>query len=74
MLKLIAANPEAGFAQLMYGITDVFLVPFAFLTTNPAAGGSVLEMTTVIAMLVYAFSAWAVVRILYVIFEPHPAG
>jgi hypothetical protein len=72
VLKLIAANPEAGFAQLIYGFTAVFLVPFTNLTENPSAGGSVLEVTTLIAMLVYALFAWGVVRILYVIFDPNP--
>lgn len=72
VLKLIAANPEAGFAQLIYGFTVVFLVPFANLTEDPSAGGSVLEVTTLIAMLVYALFAWGVVRILYAIFDPNP--
>ena len=72
VLKLIAANPEAGFSQLIYGVTAVFLVPFTNLTENPTAGGSVLEVTTLIAMLFYALFAWAVIRVLYVIFDQTP--
>lgn len=72
VLKLIGANPEAGFSQLIYGVTAVFLVPFSNLTQNPSAGTSVLEVTTLIAMLVYALFAWGVVRVMYVIFDRRP--
>ncbi len=35
---------------------------------TPAAGGIVLEVSTLIAMLVYGLIAWAVERIIFVIF------
>lgn len=35
VLKLIGANPAAVFAQIIYGLTDVFLWPFAGLTATP---------------------------------------
>jgi len=67
-LKLIGANPASPFAVLIYGFTDLFLFPFAGLTGTPAAGGMVLEISTLIAMVVYALIGWAVERILWVIF------
>jgi hypothetical protein len=67
-LKLIAANPNNMFASLLYGITDLFLIPFAGLTATPAAGGMVLEIHTLIAMVVYALAAWALERIVWVLF------
>jgi hypothetical protein len=67
-LKLIAANPESPIAVLIYGFTGLFLFPFAGLTVTPAAGGMVLEIPTLIAMLVYGLIAWAVERIVWVIF------
>lgn len=70
LLKLIAANPAAPFAQLVYGITDLFLWPFQGLTATPAANGMVLEISSLIAMLVYAVLAWMVVKLLYLIFLP----
>lgn len=70
MLKLIAANPNAPFAQLVYGFTDLFLWPFHNLTPAPAAQGMVLETSTLIAMIVYAIIAWSVVKLLYLIFLP----
>jgi YGGT family len=68
VLKLIAANPASPFAAVLYGFTGLFLFPFAGLTATPAAGGMVLEISTLIAMGVYALLAWAVERIVWVIF------
>jgi hypothetical protein len=68
VLKLIAANPANPFAVFIYGFTDLFLFPFAGLTVTPSAGGMVLEIPTMIAMVVYALIGWAVERIIWVIF------
>ncbi len=67
-MKLIGANPASPFAAVLYGFTDLFLFPFAGLTGTPAVGGMVLEVSTLIAMVVYALIAWAVERIIWVIF------
>jgi hypothetical protein len=67
-LKLIGANPESPIAVLIYGFTSLFLFPFTGLTATPAAGGMVLEISSMIAMLVYALIAWALERIIWVIF------
>ena len=67
-LKLIAANPESPIVSLIYGITNLFLFPFAGMTPTPAAGGMVLEISSFFAMLIYALIAWAVERIVWVIF------
>ena len=68
VLKLIGANPASPFAAALYGFTGLFLFPFAGLIGTPAAGGMVLEISTLIAMLVYGLIAWAVERIIFVIF------
>jgi hypothetical protein len=68
VLKLIAANPDSPFAVFIYGFTNLFLFPFAGLTVTPSAGGMVLEIPTLIAMLVYGLIAWAIERIIWVIF------
>ena len=52
-LKLIGANPASPFAVVLYGFTGLFLYPFAGLIGTPAAGGMQLEVSTLIAMLVY---------------------
>jgi uncharacterized protein YggT (Ycf19 family) len=67
-LKLIGANAASPIAAFIYGVTSLFLAPFAGLTGTPSAGGMVLEISSVIALLVYALIAWALVKIVQVIF------
>ena len=67
-LKLIAANPDSPIAALVYSFTGLFLAPFAGLTATPSAGGMVLEVSSVIALLVYALIAWALERVIWVVF------
>ena len=69
VLKLLAANPLAGFSKFIYGLTDVFLAPFRNLLPTVGGGsGAVLEMSTVIAIVVYALVGWAVVRLVAIVF------
>ncbi len=67
ILKLIAANPESPFAAFIYSVSNIFLLPFAGLVGTPAAGGVVLELSSIIAMLVYALLAWGLERIVWVV-------
>ena len=67
-LKLIGANPASPIAVFIYGFTSLFLFPFEGLMGAPAAGNMVLEISSVIAMVVYALIAWALERIVWVIF------
>ncbi len=66
-LKLIGANPNSGFAVLMYGLTGVFTAPFTGLVPTWVNGASVLEVTTLIAMAMYALLFWVVMRIVPIV-------
>jgi len=68
VFKLIGVNAANPFATLLYKVTDFFVAPFASLVGAPAAGGMVLEISSVIAMIVYLLIAWALDRIVYVLF------
>ena len=68
VLKLIGANPASPFAVALYGFTGLFLYPFATLIGTPAMGGMELEISTLIAMAVYALIGWALERLIWVIF------
>ena len=68
VFKLIGVNAANPFATLLYGFTHFFVAPFASLTGAPSAGGMVLEISTIIAMIVYLLIAWALERIVYVLF------
>lgn len=71
VLKLIAANPNTPFAQLTYSFTDLFLWPFVGLTITPTTGtGIVLELSSFIALVVYAIGTWGLIQLLYLVFTP----
>jgi len=66
-LKLIAANPANPFASFIYGLSQLFVAPFLNLTISPGAEGIVLEVPSLIAMAVYAFAGWLVIRLTWVL-------
>ena len=68
VFKLIAVNAANPFATLLYNVTNLFVAPFASLTGAPTAYGMVLEISSIIAMIVYFLLAWAIERIVYVLF------
>ena len=67
-LKLIGANPESPIVALIYGLTFLFLFPFEGMIATPTAGRMVLELSSLFAMLIFALIAWAVERIIWVLF------
>jgi uncharacterized protein YggT (Ycf19 family) len=68
VLKLLGANTAAGFTQWVYGVTNVLLAPFRNLLPTIGSEHSVLEMSVVVAILVYALIAWAMARLMAIIF------
>jgi uncharacterized protein YggT (Ycf19 family) len=68
MLKALAANAASPIAKFIYGFTDLFLSPFKGLTGTPATGGMVLEISSLIVVVVYALIAYALAKIIWVIF------
>ncbi len=69
LLKLIGANPDNAFATAVYGFSEVFVGPFLTLTASPQAGNMILEIPTIIAAAIYAIAGWAIVRLLWVVFD-----
>lgn len=67
-LMLIGANPNSPIVALIYGLTYLFLFPFIGLINSPAYGNMVFEFSSIFAMLIYALIAWAVERIIWLIF------
>jgi YggT family protein len=68
-LKLMGANAASGFGSFVYGATEIFVAPFAGLFSFWSAGDMVLEVTTLVAMAVYALVFWAGLRTLSVLTE-----
>lgn len=69
LLKLMQANPAAGFTSFVYSVTGIFTMPFEAVFRNFRAQGSVVEWTTLLAMIVYWLIAVALIKI-FVIGKP----
>jgi len=75
LLKLLAANPNAGFSRFIYDITGPFVAPFAGIIGQPAASnGSVFELTSVLALIVYLLLSWIVARLLQLLIDRPSTG
>lgn len=68
LLKLIAANPNSWFTSFVYQFSEIFVWPFQNIVSNPSFQNSVMEITSLIAMLVYALVGWGVVRLFWLVF------
>ena len=65
MLKLLAANPSAGFSSFIYSVSYPFTAPFLNVFHITKVEGSVFEWTTLLAMLVYWLIAWSIVKLFF---------
>ncbi len=68
LLKLMAANPTNPFAALVYFLSGPFVAIFVGLTPTPSFQGIQIEFFDLIAILVSFLLAWAVVRLLWILF------
>jgi uncharacterized protein YggT (Ycf19 family) len=64
LLKLLAANPDAGFARFIYDVTAPLVALFRGIFTTPQSDGSVLELSSLLAIAIYALVAYLIVRII----------
>jgi hypothetical protein len=63
VLKLLGANPAAGFTQFIYGVTYIFAAPFLNVFRVTRVIGSTFEWTTLLAMFVYWLIALALIKL-----------
>ncbi len=72
LLLLLGANKGNAFVDLVYGVSGVFAWPFyGIFGYEPTYGKSVFEVSSVVAMLVYALIGWGVAK-LVTIGQKHP--
>jgi hypothetical protein len=64
ILKLIGANTGAGFTQFVYALSYPFAAPFLYVVGSPHVLGSIIEWSTLLAMVVYWVVAWGIVRLI----------
>jgi YggT family protein len=67
ILKALGANPSAGFSQFIYGITAPLIAPFVGLFNNPTYQNSVLELSSIVALIVYALLAWLLAKLVWIL-------
>ncbi|MEX0650245.1 MAG: YggT family protein [Candidatus Andersenbacteria bacterium] len=66
LLRLLEANPASGFVSFVYGVSAPFIAPFRAIFPTPSFAGSVLEWSTLIAMIVYAVIAYGIIHLLQI--------
>lgn len=71
-LKILGANPLIGFTNLIYTITMPLATPFSGILGESAMGNSVVEWSTMIAIVVYLCIAWGLVYLLDLIYPITP--
>ena len=68
ILKLTGASLASSFVGLIYGLTGIFILPFEGIFRRWFNQGlettSVLEPSTIVAIIVYAVLAWGIVKMI----------
>jgi len=67
VLKLLAANSGVGFVRFAYEVSAPLLAPFQGIFPTPVSHNSVLELSSLVAIVVYALIAWGIVRIVFIL-------
>ena len=61
VLQLMGANNSAGFVHFIYSVSGVFAAPFfGIFSYSPKYGSSYFEVSTLVAVAVYALVAWGI--------------
>lgn len=72
--RLLEANASSGFVSFIYDVTEPFVRPFQGIFNDPASDGAVLDTAALMAMIIWAFVAWAVVRLIWLLLDRSETG
>jgi hypothetical protein len=73
--RLLGANQDNGFIMFLYNLSHVFVVAFNGIFNDQTLGrNGVFEVSTLIAMIIYALLAWGIVSLGRVLFAPTLPG
>ena len=71
IFRLLGANQGSSFVMVLYDLSHVFVAPFNGIFNDQTIGRvSVFEVSTLIAMLIYALIAWGIVGLSRVVLAP----
>jgi hypothetical protein len=74
VLRLLGANPQAGFSSFIYDVTGPLVAPFAGIFNTTVSGRSVLEPASLVALIVYPLVAWLLARIVRIVLDDTRRG
>ncbi|OGC58642.1 hypothetical protein A2380_02795 [candidate division WWE3 bacterium RIFOXYB1_FULL_43_24] len=67
VLKILGASTSSAFVGFIYGLSGIFIMPFEGIFRRGVSEGletaSVLEPATLVAIIVYAFVGWGIVKL-----------
>lgn len=73
--RLLGANQDNAFITFLYNLSHIFVAAFNGIFNDQTLGRSgVFEVSTIIAMIVYALIAWGIVSLGRVLFAPIMTG
>ena len=62
-LRLLGANPTAGFTEFIYSMSYIFTAPFTKVFPTQSSAANVFEWSTLLAVLVYWLVSLALIRL-----------
>lgn len=74
IFRLLGANQDNGFITFLYSLSLVFVGAFNGIFNDQKLGHSVFEVSTIVAMIVYALIAWGIVSLGRLLFAPQLSG
>lgn len=75
IFRLLGANEGSSFTRALYDFSHIFVGPFNGIFNDQTIGStSVFELSTLVAMLIYALIAWGLVSLARVLLTPSYGG
>lgn len=67
VLMLTGANAAAGFVNMIYGVSGIFMAPFVAIFGVQRVGGATFEWSALVAIAVYALIAWGITALIHAV-------
>ena len=64
VLMLTGANAAAGFVNMIYGVSGIFMAPFVAIFGVQRVGSATFEWSALVAIAVYALIAWGITALI----------